>query len=133
MSQKIVISGSSSLPQDIIATWINYWSKKGEVINYPRPIDSMDGFVNIYGKMHKDFFTDLQNADILFVLNEAKNGLAGYIGYEVYAEITFAVVQKTVNKKNIQIILLNMPVEQIKCYEEIDCYLKLGWVELFEK
>ncbi len=70
---------------------------------------------------------------MLFLMNEDKNGKLGYIGYESYAELLFGLSQKLTYKKDIELIILKKPSKDVGCYEEIDLWLKLGWIKLFEK
>ena len=66
-------------------------------------------------------------------MNEDKNGKLGYIGYEAYAELLFGISQKLVYHKNIELVILKMPSEDIGCYEEISLWLKLGWIKVYEE
>ncbi len=70
---------------------------------------------------------------MLFLMNEDKNGKLGYIGYESYDELLFGLSQKLTYKKDIELIILKKPSKDVGCYEEIDLWLKLGWIKLFEK
>ena len=38
---------------------------------------------------------------MLFIMNEDKNGIEGYIGYEAYAELLFGLSQNLIHQKNI--------------------------------
>ncbi len=127
---KVVIAGSAGL-QEGIQKWIQYWENKEgcSVINYPHEIPP-DNFRGLYPEVHADFFKDITEADVLFVANEKKNGIEGYIGAETFAELAFGLAQNLVYGKKIKLILAHMPVKEIACYEEIVLWLKLGWVEL---
>ncbi len=129
-NKKIVIAGSSSL-QSEISHWIEYWNKQEEysVINYPRPINSKN-FDSIYPEVHKIFFKDMIMADILFVANEDKDNITGYIGAETFAEMAFAVAQNLLNDKSIRIILAKMPSKNVQSFEEIVLWRRLGWIEI---
>ena len=41
-------------------------------------------------------------------------------------------MQKLVYNKNIQILILRMPSVNVQSYEEINLWLKLGWIKLLE-
>ena len=89
--------------------------------------------MELYPKIHKDFFENLTETDILFVMNETKDEIEGYIGAETFAELTFALMQNLVYNKNIQIVILKMPSINVQSYEEINLWLKLGWIKLYDK
>jgi len=130
---KIVIAGSASL-QDEIKKWVQYWNSQKDclVLNYPEIIPK-DNFAELYPEVHKNFFKDIIKADILFVANERKNGIDGYIGAETFAELSFGLAQKLINGKNIKLVLANMPSEEVACYEEIALWKKLGWISVIAK
>jgi hypothetical protein len=130
MAKKVVIAGSASL-QEKIQYWKKLWEDNGYfVINYPSPISS-ESFLVEYPRVHTDFFKNITETDILFVMNEDKNGIVGYLGAESFAETCFGVAQNLVNDKNIKVILLQMPEERVQSYEEISLWLKLGWIKLY--
>ena len=128
--KKAVIVGSAKLQNDI-----NYWKQKFsdnnyEILDYPKAIEK-GKFMELYSSVHKEFFENITKTDILFIMNEDKNGKIGYIGAESFAELTFGLAQKLVYGKNIQLVILKMPSKEIQCYEEIDLWLKLGWIRLY--
>lgn len=128
----IVIAGSAKL-QEHIKYWINFFQeKKYNVLDFPKPIDEKR-FINLYPDIHKEFMINITNTDILFIMNEDKNGKAGYIGCETFAELAFGVTQKLVYKKDIEVIILKKPSKDVQCYEEINMWLKLGWVKLYSE
>ena len=100
---KVVIAGSSKL-QEKIAVWVNYWNGKDgcSVLDYPKAIPE-DNFLELYPDIHKSFFKNITEADILFIANDKKNGIEGYIGAETFAELGFGLAQKLVNGKNIKL------------------------------
>lgn len=129
MLKKVVIAGSASL-QDEATKWLKYYENLNyEILDYPRAIDK-ESFMELYPKVHIDFLEKIILTDMLFLMNEDKNGISGYIGYEGYAELLFGLSQKLVYKKDIKLILLKMPSTEVGCYEEIDLWLKLGWIKL---
>lgn len=130
--KKVVISGSAKL-QDNTNYWIKYFANKGyNILDYPRPIEK-EKFMELYPKIHKDFFENITETDILFVMNETKDEIEGYIGAETFAELTFALMQNLVYNKNIHIVILRMPSIKVQSYEEINLWLKLGWIKLYDK
>ena len=129
--KRVVISGSAKL-QDSINFWIKYFENKSfNILDYPRPIEK-EKFMELYPKIHKDFFENITETDILFVMNETKDEIEGYIGAETFAELTFALMQNLVYNKNIQIVILRMPSINVQSYEEINLWLKLGWIKLLD-
>ncbi len=126
---KVVIAGSAKL-QDEIQKWIQYWnSKEGYlVLDYPRFM-AQDEFENLYPDIHKNFFKNITQADILFIANEAKDGVDGYIGAETFAELDFGLAQRLINEQNIKLILARMPSKKVNGYDEIVLWKKLGWID----
>ena len=76
---KVVIAGSAKL-QNEIQEWVAYWNKKDgcSVLNYPKIIPQ-DNFDNLYPDVHKTFFKNIAEADVLFIANDKKNEINGYI------------------------------------------------------
>ncbi len=66
-------------------------------------------------------------------MNEDKNGLSGYIGAEVFAELLFGLSQKLVYKKEIELYILKMPSKEVSSYEEVTLWLKLGWIKIWKE
>ncbi|MFH1631735.1 MAG: hypothetical protein ABIA47_01770 [bacterium] len=129
--KKIVIAGSISF-QDHYNMWIDYWQDRGfEVIDYPVRINSQT-FKQDYPGVFRRFFDNIQKADILFVFNEDKNGIGGYIGAESFAEMAFAVHQK-LSGKDINIILFKQPSEQVQSFDEVSLWIELGWATILER
>lgn len=126
---KVVIAGSSSL-QENTKKWIEYWNNKTDysVLDYPKAIPASN-FENLYPDVHKNFFKNIIEADILFIANDDKKGISGYIGAETFAELVFGLAQKLLYQKNIKLILANMPAKEVACYEEIVLWKKLGWID----
>ncbi|RJO62039.1 hypothetical protein C4544_00880 [candidate division WS5 bacterium] len=129
MSKKVVIAGSANLQKEI-RKWIDWWENKNfSVINFPEAIDKSN-FISLYPKVHQKFFEDMSEADIVFIANEDKSGIEGYIGAETFAELTFAVAQNLVYNKNIEVILAKMPSEKVQSIDEIKLWLELGWIKI---
>ena len=74
---------------------------------------------------------NITKTDILFIMNEDKDGQVGYIGAETFAELGFGLTQKLIYNKNIELIILKMPGKDIQCYEEINLWVKLGWIKIY--
>lgn len=131
MKKKLVIAGSASLP-DKLEYWKNHWESEGySVINFPAPI-AKEVFVQEYPDVHKKFFADIMEADVLFVMNEDKKGIAGYLGAESFAEMCFGVTQNLINNKKIDVILLQAPGKDVQSHDEITLWLELGWIRLYK-
>lgn len=130
MRKKLVIAGSASL-QEKVQHWKKFWEEKEcSVTSCPVPI-SEETFLEEYPKVHTDFFKNIDEANILFVMNEDKNSITGYLGAEFFAEMAFAVAQNLIHNKNIEVILLQMPEKKVQSYDEIILWLNLGWIRLF--
>ncbi len=126
-----VIAGSASL-QDKVQYWKKVWEDKGYLVaSYPSPIPK-EVFLEEYPKIHTEFFRNITEANILFVMNEDKNGITGYLGAESFAEMCFGVAQNLVHNKNLEVILLKMPEKSVQSYDEIILWLKLGWIRLYK-
>lgn len=80
--------------------------------------------------MHTEFLKNITKADMLFLINEGKNGI---VGYEAYAELFFGLSQKLIYNKNIELVIFKILSQNVGCYEEIDLWLKLGWIKLYEE
>ena len=86
--KKVVIAGSAKLQKEI-NIWLDYFTKKLWNI---KVIDEQK-FMNLYPNILTCFLKNIMEADILFIMNEDKNGISGYIGYEIYAELLFGLSQ----------------------------------------
>ncbi|MBQ9834592.1 MAG: hypothetical protein IJO33_05340 [Bacilli bacterium] len=129
--KKIVIAGSAKLQKQINDWIVRFKNNNYEVLDYPKPINKND-FMQLYPKIHKSFFENIINTDILFIMNEDKNNIYGYIGSETFAELAFGLAQKLVYNKKIELVLLKMPSKNVKCYDEIKLWINLGWINLYE-
>ena len=129
--EKLVIAASAKLEAEI-KQLKEYFEENGyQVINYPKKININDDqeYKNTYIK----YFESLKETDILFILNEDKNGIEGYIGAETFAELSFCIAQNLLNKENKQIYLLKKPSKEVACYIEIEKFINLGWIKIFKK
>ncbi len=128
--KKIVIAGSAKLHEKV-SEWVKFFEIRNyEILDYPKIIEK-ERFMELYPMVHKSFFESVTKADVLFIMNEDKNGISGYIGAEAFAELTFGLAQKLVYNKEIELVILKMPGEGVQCYDEINLWLKLGWVRLY--
>ena len=130
--KKVVIAGSAKLQKEV-DKWLKVFENQNyEILDYPRAIEESK-FMELYPDIHTKFLENIAKADMLFLMNEDKNGIVGYIGAEAFAELTFGLAQKLVYNKEIELIILKMPSQDVQCYEEIDLWLKLGWIKLYEE
>lgn len=126
--KKIVISGSSKLQSKL-----NYWRKYFKDNNY-KILD----FPKIVGRSelkdtYTNFYKNIDICDILFVMNEEKDGIEGYIGPNTFSELTYAIMRNQNHNSNIKIYLLNMPSSNVACFNEIKFFLSNNWISLFFK
>ena len=130
--KKIVIAGSAKL-QNEVNKWLKVFeSKEYKILDYPQAIEESQ-FMELYPNVHTEFLENITQTDMLFIMNEDKNGIVGYIGYEAYAELLFGLSQKLIYNKEIELIIFKMPSINVGCYEEINLWLKLGWIKLYEE
>lgn len=129
--KKVVIAGSGSL-EEKAKYWKTYFEKRGnQVMDYPIKLEEVDK--QTYANTYLTFYNHLKQADLLFVMNEDKKGIEGYIGAETFAELSYALTRNLIHKEEKQIILLKMPSKQVQSYEEIQYFLELGWIELLKQ
>ncbi len=129
--KKLTISASAKFQEEIIK-WRDYFIDNGyDVINYPKPINQ--DIESEYRKTYIDFLKSLNDTDILFVVNESKNNIDGYIGAAVFAEISFVVINNILNNFKKEVWILNMPSKEVQSYKEIENFIKLGWIKIFNE
>ena len=125
---KVVISGSTKL-LDEVDYWKRKFESKGhEVINYPHVDDEIS-----VEEAYKDFYKDIENCDIFFLMNEKKGNIEGYIGASVFGEVTYAVMNNVIHNKHIKILMLDMPSIALFCHEEIVRWIDMGWIEFYSE
>ena len=127
----IVISGSAKL-QNEIQSLLKSVKSDYDILDYPKPIKNED-FMSLYPKIHKTFYESIANTDVCLLFNHDKNGIEGYVGSAGFAELSFAVAQNQVYKKNIEIYIYKMPDTKVACFDEIKLYLQLGWIKLWKE
>ncbi len=129
--KKVVIAGSASL-QDRVAYWGQFFESRGYTVTAsPREI-FRESSLEDYPAIHTRFYTALNDADIVFVMNEDENGISGYLGAETFAELAYVVANGLLGKQQTQVLLLKMPESRVQSYEEIELWLRLGWVQLLD-
>ena len=120
--KKVVVSGSL-LNKDKIDYWVNYFTKKGyDVINYPK--ETNENFIKIYS----NFYKSIDEADILFIVNERKNNVDGYMGVSTYAELAHGIINKINENKDTEIYVLNKPN-----LHEVQSWIDLNMVKIFNE
>ncbi len=130
--KKIVIAGSAKLQKEV-NMWLDFFERNNyEVLDYPKSIEGQR-FMELYPNIHIEFLKNVAKTDVLFIMNEDKNDIVGYIGYETYAELLFGLTQKLIYNKDIELIVLKMPSRNVGCYDEINLWLELGWIKLLYK
>ena len=128
--KKLVILGSAKFEKEI-KKWVEYFKEHNyDVIKYPRKIDQSNEL--IYKDVYINFYKALEEADCLFVLNEEKNGIKGYVDPQVYAEMSYIIVQNILQHKNKAIWILNEPSKEVASYNGLNNFINLGWIKLFK-
>lgn len=129
--EKVVISGSASL-QEELKKWVRYWEKRNaEILAWPVPV-SEEYFEKEYPQVHADFYHAIADSDILFVANEPKNGIEGYVGPSVFAEVSFALGLNFVRERKIGVVFLNPPADDSPFSEALRLWIDYGWAEILE-
>jgi hypothetical protein len=129
--KQVVISGSAKR-QPELKKWKHWWQDAGfEVLYCPELIDPTSDFLPAYQEAYRDIYENLLRTDILFVMNEDKKDVAGYIGAQTFAEASYAVANNLVtNNKRVQVVLLKEPTNEVPCHDEVMMWLQLGWAVL---
>jgi len=128
--KKIVICASVSFESQIVE-WKKKLEEKGfRILKYPTKIkgDLLTG----YNKEFSEHYDAISEADIMLVLNLDKNGISGYIGPGVFAEMAFALGLNQIFNKNIEVCYLNPIVKGGVPYSnELELWQNLGWIKQF--
>lgn len=154
--KKLVISGSSKLYERALY-WRGYFEGRGyDVIDWPRPLFEHEDLTSevqpepglplgklvqpgdpTYAegmiKFHRQFYKHLDQTDVLFVMNEDKNGIEGYIGANTFSEINYIIVNNLNRGRKVEIHLLKLPSKQLGCYEEIKFWLTQDQIKLYRR
>ncbi len=126
--KKLVLSGSASCQKELLELK-SALDKSYEIIDYPRSI-SKDEFMSIYPIRHKEFYQALDVCDLFILCNFDKNGVSGYVGAAGFAEMAY-IVNRKLNGANVEIYIFKEPSSQAQSYDEIQLWLKLGWIKLW--
>ena len=130
--KKVVISGSVAL-QPQIQKWRQYFLDQNyEILDHPKPIPA-DQFAGRYPETYRAFMESIKHTDVLFIMNEDRNGTAGYIGAAAFAELAFGLAQRMVEHRKIELLLLKMPGPDVPCYDEVSLWHRLGWIKILNE
>lgn len=127
--KKIVIVGSATFYKEVLE-----WKERLEklnycVLDYPKKIN----IVTEYQENFETFYKNLDAADEILLLNLDKKGIEGYIGYESFAELSYSVAKNIISNSNKNIYILKLPSKEVGCYDEINQFIKLGYIKIFNK
>lgn len=125
--RNIVISGSCKL-KERIDYWHKYFLARGYKI-LASPKENLDCDL---GNIYTDFYKNIENTDVLFIMNENQNGIKGYIEPSSFAELTYAIMLNRIHDKCIDIYILNIPDSSLYCYDEITLFINNSWIKPFE-
>ncbi|WP_265459524.1 hypothetical protein [Enterococcus sp. HY326] len=126
---KIILSGSITFQADFQHLAKSLQAQGYQVLNYPKETDNI---VAEYPQIFKQFFRDIEAADIFYLYNKEKNGIPGYIGAAAFAEATYALGQKLLHQKPLQIILKEQPSPSVPCFAEIELWQQQNWLTVGE-
>ncbi len=128
--KKLVLSGSAK-NQAEVNRFLQHFKDKYEILDYPKVIDG--DFMKNYNKVHTNFYKSIENADVFFLMNFDKNGVKGYVGSAGFGELSIALFLKLIAKKEIEILIYQMPDKSVASYDEIELWLKLGYIKIYDK
>lgn len=128
--KKLVLSGSAK-NQTEVSKFINHFKDNYEILDYPKVING--DFLENYPEVHTNFYKNINKTDVLFLMNYDKNGVKGHIGYAGFGELSVALFLKLTGKRNIEIYIYQMPDKSVPAYDEIELWLKLGYIKLYNK
>jgi hypothetical protein len=86
-----------------------------------------------YDNAHTLHYKNISKSDTLLVLNLEKNGVKGYIGPSVFAEIAFAIGLNISFGKRIEIYCLNPVPENLPHSEELKLWERLDWIKYWKE
>jgi len=130
--KKVTICASMAFWDDIIA-WKEKLEKDDyEVIQYPKQFTGE--FLPNYKIEFTEHYKKMAQSDIVLILNMKKNGVDGYIGAAVFAEIAFAIgLNRTSHSnKEIAIYCLNPFPASLPYAEELQHWVDLGWLKFWK-
>ncbi len=123
----VVISGSVR-DQSAVRSWVEFWAGQGhDVLDYPKPIPEGD-FLALYPGVFRRFYERLAECEVLFVMNEDRDGMGGYIGAATFAELSFAVARNASGGKPVKVVLLQPVDDEVHCADEVRLWADLGWI-----
>lgn len=127
--KNIVIIGNYNSDKDV-SYWCNYFSKRGcKVLDYPKDPTKDSKLDPCY-----NFFEYIKDTDILFILNNEKNGLDGYIDTTTFSKITYSIMKNLSDKKKrMSIYILKLPTSSLCYYNEILSFINNGQINLFRE
>ena len=128
--RKIIIAGSATFYKEALELKQELENKNYYVIDYPKKIN--DDIELEYKEAYETFYDNLSKTDDLLLLNLDKKGIEGYIGYESFAELSNLVVKKIQINNDHKIYIYKMPSKEVGCYDEINHFIELGYVELYK-
>jgi len=128
--KKIVICSSVSFEKEIAE-----WKEKLEKLSFiviKYPIKLSGNFIDEYEKEFSNHYKAMLESESIIILNIEKNGIPGYIGPGVFAEIAFTIgLNKTMDKK-IDIYCINPIPQNLPYFEELDLWQKLNLIKIFK-
>ena len=128
--RKIIIAGSATFYKEALELKQELENKNYYVIDYPKKIN--DDIELEYKEAYETFYDNLSKTDDLLLLNLDKKGIEGYIGYESFAELSNLVVKKIQINNDHKIYIYKMPSKEVGCYDEINHFLELDYIELYK-
>ena len=128
--RKIIIAGSATFYKEALELKQELENKNYYVIDYPKKINN-DIEIE-YKEAYETFYDNLSKTDDLLLLNLDKKGIEGYIGYESFAELSNLVVKKIQINNDHKIYIYKMPSKEVGCYDEINHFIELGYIELYK-
>ena len=128
--RKIIIAGSAFFYKEAIEIKNELENKDYYVIDYPKKIN--DDIELEYKEAYETFYDNLSKTDDLLLLNLDKKGIEGYIGCESFAELSNLVVKKIQINNDHKIYIYKMPSKEVGCYDEINHFIELGYIELYK-
>ena len=128
--RKIIIAGSATFYKEALELKEELENKNYYVIDYPKKIN--DDIEFEYKEAYETFYDNLSKTDDLLLLNLDKKGIEGYIGYESFAELSNLVVKKIQINNDHKIYIYKMPSKEVGCYDEINHFIELGYIELYK-
>ncbi|MGM0168296.1 hypothetical protein IGI39_004051 [Enterococcus sp. AZ135] len=124
---KVIVSGSIAFQEDYQHLQEEFNNSGIDVIDYPRVSQNLE---EEYPQILTTFFRNIEEADLFFLFNQDKNGVSGYIGAASFSELTYCLMQNRIHGKKIKVFLLKEPSKENFCFDEVDRWLRNGWVEV---